>query len=251
MKYDKQMCLNNIRYLAKSKGLNLGDLETGAGVSAGYLSRVGKEDSKSSPSIEVLSFMAERLGVSVDGLIGYEYSDMTPSERYINDFIEKLIIDTHSGTRSWEKESLASLANLEVYADGSTPHPLFTAYDNRAVFNSYFAQNIGTKLTDVLFHTWLENDCQLYLAKVSYDNTSGDGYELYVVQYNQYNHVDNVEGICATNPTATTVFDALLSRFFGAVKDSCRNVKVSNNVRTIIDRYMNPIKYELDDELPF
>lgn len=248
MIYEKQKCLNNIRFLAKAKGINLGDLETGAGVSAGYLSRISKEDSRSSPSIEVLSSFSEKLGVSIDGLVGYDYAGMSPTERYIIDFIERLVDGTYNGTLTWEKESLAVFAKLSVYRDETTDHPLFVGDDDRAVYNSYFATQPGTKPVAEFYHTALTGGNVLYISKVSYPNTNGHDIELYITQKMEYQHDSHVEPVCATNPTVETTFDTALNRLYDVIHDSCRNVKVNQAVRSAIDSFMNP---DDDDGLPF
>lgn len=249
MIFDKQVCLNNIRFLAKAKGINLGDLETGAGVSAGYLSRLSKEDSKSSPSIEVLSSIAEKLGVSIDGLVGYDYAGMSPTERYIIDFLEKLVDSTYNGIQMWEKESTASFAKLSVYRNDTTDHPLFIGEDGRAVYNSYFATKAGTQPVSEIYHTTLTHSNVLYIAKVRYPDTNGDDIEVYIFQPGGYGSNASIEAVCATNPIVETAFDTALNRLYNVIKDSCRNVKVNQAVRSAIDSFMHP---EDDDSLlPF
>lgn len=240
MIFDKQICLNNIRFLAKAKGINLGDLETGAGVSAGYLSRLSKEDSKSSPSIEVLSSIAEKLGVSIDGLVGYNYAGMSPTERYIIDFLEKLVDTTYNGDQMWDKESTAAFAKLSVYNNGSTDHPLFVGDAGQAVYNSYFATKSGTRPSGEFYHTPLTHDNVLYITKVKYPDTNGDDIEVYIVQPEGYCSNAAIEPVCATNPTVETTFDTALNRLYNVIKDSCRNVKINPAVRSAIDSFMHP-----------
>ena len=252
MIFDKTKCLNNIRYLAKSKGINLGDLETGAGVSAGYLSRIGKEDNKSSPSIEVLTSIADKLGVSLDGLVGFDYAGMSPTERYIIDFIEKLASQTLGGFQNWEKETSASFANINKYPDDTTSHPLFVVSGRNITYNSYFASQEGTTPAGEFYHTPLTGRNYLYLTKVTYPNTSGCDYEIYIAEYQDYNHAWSVEPVCSTNPAMETSFDEALERLYTTVKDSCRNVKVNQAVRSVIDSFMRPPFEDIEDgELPF
>ena len=65
--FDKSKCLGNIYHLVKERGLKIGDLEDQAGVSIGYLSRLNKDDNKSTPGIEFLLAVAQVLNVSLDG----------------------------------------------------------------------------------------------------------------------------------------------------------------------------------------
>ena len=251
MIFDKTLCLNNIRYLAKSKGINLGDLETGAGVSAGYLSRIGKEDNKSSPSIEVLSSIADKLGVSLDSLIGYDYAGMAPTERYVIAFIEKLASETLKGVQDWDKETSVTFSQINSFPDGSTSHPLFKVDGQSVSYNSHFASVVGTKPGGEIYHTQLTDGTSLYLAKVVYPNVSGVDYEAYIVSYDYQSDSWCVEPVCATNPANETVFDEALARLYNIAKDSCRNVKVNQAVRNAIDSFMRPPFEDDDGELPF
>ena len=94
--FDKNRCLNNIYFLVKEKNLKIGDLEAGAGVSIGYISRLNKDDSKATPSIEFLVSVADKLDVTIDALIQYDYTTPTASERYVMDFLDRLIQKTAS-----------------------------------------------------------------------------------------------------------------------------------------------------------
>ena len=58
---DVATCIKNIRTYAKAKDINIGLLETSAGVSAGYLSRM---DKKQNISISTLNRFADVLNIS-------------------------------------------------------------------------------------------------------------------------------------------------------------------------------------------
>ena len=103
--FNKMLCLSNIYHLAKSKNIKIGDLESAAGVSAGYISRLNKADTKTSPSIEMLAVVADMLGVSLDALLYHDYESLTPTEKYVVDFLEKLRSKTHSNEEIWRRET--------------------------------------------------------------------------------------------------------------------------------------------------
>lgn len=254
MKFEKILCLNNIRHLAKAKNINIGELESAAGVSTGYLSRLSKEDSKATPSIEVLAIMASKLGVSIDGLISCDYSGLSSTEKYVMNFIETVIRRTNEGRMNWEKESMAALSSIVQYTDDSTSHPLFKVKFDKVVYNSYFASREGTKPNGEFYKAPLSNENTLYVTKVSYPNTSGEDVEVYIVSEDSYRHQWIVEPLCATNPLEPTFFDELLARLYGTTQDSCRNVKVNANVRRVIDDFLDDpfaVVDEDDEQLPF
>lgn len=87
-KFNKQVLFDNIAFLVKERGLKIGELETGAGVSPGYISRASKEGGPT-PGIEFIANIARELQVSIDTLISAHMAEMTPTERYIISFLEK------------------------------------------------------------------------------------------------------------------------------------------------------------------
>jgi len=252
MKFEKILCLNNIRHLAKAKNINIGELETAAGVSVGYLSRLSKEENKGSPSIEVLAIMASKLGVSIDGLISCDYTGLSATEKYVMNFIETLISRTREGLMNWEKESVGALSCITQYQDDTTSHPLFIVKHEETVYNSYFASRDGTKPNGEFYNAPLSNGNTIYVTKVSYPNTTGDDYEVYIVSQDPYRHNWEVEPVCATNPLEPTFFDEALARLYETTQEACRNVKVNENVRRAIDAFLKDPFDDLDDgQLPF
>ena len=61
MDYSKKVLMDNIYYLAKKNNITLGKLEELVGLSAGYLSRLNREDNNSNPSIDVVSSFSKQL----------------------------------------------------------------------------------------------------------------------------------------------------------------------------------------------
>ena len=51
--YDKKVCLKNLGILIDQKKIKIGQLEQAVGVSAGYLSRLSKDDNTTKISIEL------------------------------------------------------------------------------------------------------------------------------------------------------------------------------------------------------
>ena len=58
--FNKNRLFDNISYLIKKNDLKIGEIENGAGVSAGYIARASK-DEKSKPGIEFVMKVAELL----------------------------------------------------------------------------------------------------------------------------------------------------------------------------------------------
>ena len=125
--FDKKRCIANIYQLAKEQGIKIGDLEKKAGTSAGYLSRINKDDNNSSPSIDFIAAVAMVLGVTVDALIKNDYTTPTATEKYLLDFIDTLLSRTNADELDWKKHKLESRlpGEISVTSDMQMTPPLW------------------------------------------------------------------------------------------------------------------------------
>ena len=241
--FDRKRCVSNIDLLIKKKGLKVGAVENAIGVSTGYISRLG--DSTSKLNLEFLVALSEALEVSLDTLVCYDLSAMTPTELYVYQFCEKVVNQTLYGEMSWEKESIGAINAIKCYSNGTTDHPLFMSEDQEAYYNSYFADDYGTRVTGEVYRTALGTNEWLYLTRVQYPKEKGAGYELYIVE-EAYNGT-TTNPLCASINSDDTAFNALLMRLYNSVAESCRKVAINASTRSIIDKFMAPD----DNDLPF
>ena len=101
MDYSKKVLMDNIYYLAKKNNITLGKLEELVGLSAGYLSRLNREDNNSNPSIDVVSSFSKQLKVPVDILIKYDLSTLSPDDTYMLQFLTVLAGKTANNEIHW------------------------------------------------------------------------------------------------------------------------------------------------------
>jgi len=250
--FDKKRCLANIYFLAKEKNIKIGDLESTAGVSAGYLSRINKEDNETNPSVELLIAVAHELGVSLDALINYEFDKQTATEVYLLQFIEKLTYDTVHSDYPWKREAESYLKELPSDQNGNVEHPLFTIYDPREQsyssvrYISYFEDIPGSG--DVLidgdsYNTELPDGSQVYLMRVLQPEFE-ISYELYLI--NQH----GTSALCESRMAGG--FSQALENLYTAATESCKHIKINSTTRSIIDAYMTgKTIVPSDDDLPF
>ncbi len=241
---DRKRCVSNIELLIKKKGLKVGAIENNIGVSTGYISRLG--DSTAKLNLEFLVPLSEVLEVSLDTLVCYDLSSMTPTELYVYLFCEKVVNETLYGNMTWEKDSIGAINAIKCYSNGTTDHPLFMSENNEAYYNSYFSDDYMTRISGEIFKTTLGTNEKLYLTRVEYTRDKGTGYELYIVQQTYNDIVTNP--VCASINSDDSAFNALLTRLYSSVAESCRRVAINESTRSIIDKFMNP---DDDDDLPF
>lgn len=241
-RFDRKICLNNIYHLMKKKGLKVGELEDACNVSVGYLSRLNKEGNTSTPSIDFLAAVAERLGVPLEALISQDLSLPTPTEKYLLGFIEKLISDTMNDKLAWRRESVLAL-NTISFEDGEILHPLFDAdfdvpnpevkYVSRFSPNRHpFADSFVLQMTSIE---------SLYLMNVLGENEPSNALELYLVQQGTVNPLCQSAG-------SITLFDAPLTILYSAIVESCGHPKLQRDVLSAIDDFMADRLQERENE---
>ena len=103
-KFNKTIIFDNIAFMLKESGKKIGELETEAGVSLGYISRMSKEGN-AKPGIDFIMKTAEALNVSVDTLLRVDLSSLTATEKYLISFLEKLVKDTFDDKLDWQTET--------------------------------------------------------------------------------------------------------------------------------------------------
>ena len=249
LEFDKKRCMSAIYAIAKEKGVRIGDLEREANVSTGYLSKLNKEENTSSPSIELLLAVARVLGVTIDMLVYSEYEGLSPNEKYILRFLDKLAGDTLSRGLQWEKETKKQLLNVECGYDGGdaySVHPLFEAagvpmeagksrLESR--YYSRFFPDGDTKIAGDGFHVGLSpSGADIYIMKVDNEEANmGIGYdqfEVYLIQKGSITPLCCSEFVC--NEIARQI-----QNLYRVIVDADSNLGINDEVKGIIDLYMN------------
>ena len=254
--FDRKRLLSNIALLAKGKNVKMGDLETVAGVSTGYFSRLNKSDSNASPNIEVIATVADKLGVTIDCLVKVDYDALTPTERYLVDFINKLIAKASSLEMLWECESVKKMVAEGTNNDGCAIHPLFEVrtiqagidgisgypqFEERPVYNSLFHEGEFLGLLGPAYHVDFDGGNILWLADVgiqySEELPPAEEIELYM----QHRHT--ITPICHTVANGSSPFNDILFSLYNAAAESSNRPKIDASVKSAIDSFM--------EELPF
>lgn len=267
-RFNRERCLNNVDMLLAQKNKKLGELETNSGNRPGYLSRMKSGKSNSDPSIEFLMTASDELEVPLDLLVASDLTDLTTTEKYMLEFMQRLVSDTNDDELEWTRETLSELEKIEVthniFGDLEVAHPLYEIVEERtdagrikfAVYNSLFFKDCGVKPCGNGYHTSLApNNQWIYIMEC----TKGDDrlnwrkkqfFEIYMVQYDAYGDVI-AKKICntleASSPLVATI-DSLIK----AIIVSISHVHIDDSVRSAIDAYMNRDKFgdrESDEEL--
>jgi transcriptional regulator with XRE-family HTH domain len=89
----------NIEYLADRKGLTMREVESGAGILPGYISRM--LSAGSTPGVSNVLKIADYLDVPLEDIISGKFPRQNPRNEEFKKFIDKLIDDTRRGQLIW------------------------------------------------------------------------------------------------------------------------------------------------------
>lgn len=246
--FNKNRIIENIYFLAKEKGLKMGDIEKNAGVSPGYLSRINKSDSTSIPGIDLMYYIAQQLGVSVDTLLEAHYEQLTKADKYALDFIQKVIDDTREEKLDWEQLSTSQMQTdielvhmyavfeYEEYLEYDPTSIDMTTMCKRPCFVSKFYEEGITKVVgNGYIAEMMHFDARIYLMTIEHEDTKEQrvrAYELYVEMED-----GSVEGICNSSMVNHEI-SMLMGQLYETLEELYSHVKLSKGVKNLLDMYM-------------
>lgn len=221
----------NIKYLAEQKNIKIGALEKGAGVSAGYFSRLANEDGRvsgTSSIIDAVCISAKLLKVSVNTLISTDLTALTPNEKFLSTFFEKVEKDSLQEVIHWECQTKERLNDVAF----QNSHPLFCKdiYDYNCV--SCLNQNVA--ISDDCYKTFIMGK-GFYLMKIMNSKSNFGGYELYFTSKNENSLA--VEQVCAVDKKSRLY--AQVDDLYAVAAEASRLVKLSSFVKSTIQDYIN------------
>lgn len=249
--FDKKMLIENIYYLTKQKNIKIGDLENDAKVSTGYFSRLAKDDNSSVPSIETMYIVSQKLDVSLDVLINFDFETLSETEKYILSFLSKLIKETTDNKIDWFSENYKEIYNnwINQGRDLNSGHPLMIVEadindlndgDRKLKYNSLFTDQTLELNNDVYwFKSFLTTfyiakvDLIEYLGPFKLSNTIGYQYEMYAITKG------NRKKICNFSRDTNAAINKLMVNLYDAVSIYCKRPKVADDVKFAIDCFMN------------
>ncbi len=247
-KYSKTRLIENIDYLLPIRKLKIGQLESKAGVSIGYFSRLkNSTNEESAPSLDALSNIALGLGVTLDTLLYYDFSELNETESFIKEFLEQMVEQTLNGELRWEKETEKFVENCRHYNNKIDPHPLMKCVWNDngeevIQYNSMFTDDYCQLCGDVYK---LERVCQTFyvscIVRTNNDKKNDIEYEVYLYRGDKLNKV------CNASPEGKGVINSLITDLYDAAKASSSALRIDDDVKEGLESFLSGE----DNKLPF
>ena len=243
MTYDKNFFINNVYFLAKARGVKIGELETACGVSAGYLSRLRQAEKNSAVGADFLLAVSEHLNVSVDALLTFDFQSAADAEIDLHRYLEKLTRETRSRNLSWQ-EDLAGYPDTVLFdPNGRVIHPL---YFNIPEISDYIPRyhsmfRLAANVTPIgVYCCPFPGERSLYLVETEFqDEDSANpepGYELELVMTSH--GLDDPVPLCHTRCDAVTRLDQDMNHLLDAVQDSALRPLLTPEAESIIRDYL-------------
>ena len=260
--FNKSICFSNIRELLKENtNVKIGQIEREAGIRLGYMSRLEKEDNTAEPSMEFIVTAAKLLNVSIDTLITYDIAELTPSERYLLNFIEKLKVDTLKDKLNWVSETKLELERHETDFNGKSTHPLLTLedfyvpsdceYPEKVTENIYVSKTyeLATIINDDSYSLRLKNGATLFLMNVKKRSRYTVNNSKEVVEAVMFVPNGRTQVIATTNDEYPV--SKLLDDLYKTVKEHLKHPQVNKDAMYAIDAFMKDDLTDDPEELPF
>lgn len=259
MDFDKNKLMNNINTLIKENNLRIGEVEADVGISKGYLSRMSKEDNDTIPTVDLIWKLAQKLGTSVDMLVGGDFSKANDNLFFVMKFIYKLKKDTDLHNVEWKRVPKKYYENI---VNGALTHPLFEndlpscSKDGEpdiqtAHYKSSFTfENVS--VFDDCFEGEIEYLGKIFIMELFY-NSRDEGAvpftEIVMLEYGDEDECrgDEIVPICSTLGRSQELMPSI-NELLTCIKRHEADVPLDQRQKSAISRYLN---YGADDELPF
>lgn len=241
--YDKKILFENIRLLAKEKGIKLGDIERNSGNTVGYMSRLDKENNMSPPNFDFVITASHMLDVSVEKLIGGKLEELDENEELLLKFVKKIKNQTEHRNIYWNKETEKLMNGGEPF-NSQSAHPLHRGTEGTYIdsdlglvsgivsyYNSKFVEDGVATVVDASYNAdLLELGGTVYIVPVKYD----DGncyYELYIVNGNKD------DALCTTKDINKVINDEIEELYKEIVK-GYSSIRLQPDLKIAISKYV-------------
>lgn len=248
MDYNRARMLANIYSIAKAKNVKIGDLESAAGVSTGYISRLAKDENKGALTVEVLVAIAKKLDVSLDALVLTDDGQLSQNEMEMLRFLDKMTVDTERYDLEWnlfdprtqDDSFLFDHPLFRIKDDGyeeddnGRPHYFkYTQYESR--FLPPKEASIDGNCYCASIDDFSNSSIFIMRLTVSGNNrfASETVYEIYFIDRS-----NNVSPVLCSKITQQQITDAV-ERLYLAIEGARSHLTISARTKSVISRYLS------------
>lgn len=256
MEFDRARLMNNINTLIKDKNIKIGELENSIGISTGYLSKMSKADNESMPGIDLIWKLAQKLGTSVDMLVGGDFDRSNDNLFQLIRVLDKMKKDTDLHNIEWKR---IPKEYYEKVKSGEKQHPLFVPdFMGQTKLEQYSYDSDFTTDPVGIFADCFEGDMlefgKIYIMNL-FCNTKDEGatpYTEVILEQPEQEYEHGIEDgrlipICSTLGKGQSL-EPYINELINCIEKHEADVNLNSEQKSIISAYMNACT---DDELPF
>lgn len=238
--FDSGFLASNIAYLAKKYSMRIGELEEILDVSAGYLSRTLKENSKKKLSIDIVWKIARVFGTDINTLTERQmWTDRTNTD-LLERFLDKLCDDIRKNVFTWEYEGGAMACLEDRYV---TMGLVTEEEDGKAVYHPYDHLNQQMKwLLSADIITLKQFDVDRDLAIIPYKDADKGGkytgYDFIFVWEDEHDFEPRWEKVFYTSDDPYGTLLAGAKKLYELIESMEFDAKLSSDVYQMISQYV-------------
>lgn len=214
--FDKQICLNNIRYLLNTHpDIKIGKIERDAGVGLGYMSRLLKVDNTTDPSIQFIMTAAKAFGINMDCMLTKDLTGVTATEMYLISFASKLIKDTQKDKLCWTNDKEMCEWIEEFAVDYAVKNRVPVGIEVVECWKVNLTDEVELYAVDISKAGLIRPESiykQLFIKKFSIDSLMASNYE----------------GVCGE----------LVNELYDSIIEQSKHPRLDSEYMRIIDEYM-------------
>ncbi len=253
-KYSKKLLLNNIDYLIKKKGIKVGELETAAGVSSGYFSRLKNNENETvCPAVDTLSLIADKFNISLINLLYSDMTSLTEDDLYVIKFLKELTERTQDDKIKWDAESIMHFYDTRNYYIRDYHQPLADkTYDDdgdvikyKSLFNEKPVELTGPiyKLSRIKRNMYITK-IQSCDSNEQSDFDYCEGYEFYFEEKDGPSNSLHKVCYAMNNKGKPEIYD-VLKTLYEAITIASNNTKLDQSVKDGIAAFLD----DSDDDI--
>lgn len=236
----QEAVITNIKSKTKEKKVKLGDIETESGNAVGYIARLKHSESIALPNTEFMIVASLLLDESIESLLLINNDKMSQAEKKINQFIQRLILDTENKVINWQSNTDNGLIGIEWFRrkieranrNNNDTEDQDVLIEKRT--SDFLDENYEVMLDDAIEAEFGENNFVCILP-IMYSRKGKTGDETIV--YEVYLGNQRLDPLCITTNIAKPLKKGI-EKLYNIATNTLHSLNINEETELIIDNYL-------------
>lgn len=229
--------ISNIKAKTKEKKVKIGDIEKDSGNAVGYIARLKHSDSIALPNTEFMIVASLLLDESIESLLLLNNDKMSQAEKKINQFIQKLIMDTENKKIEWRANSNDSLIGIEWFRakQERASREKIEAKDEETyiekITSNHLDEDYEVIIDDAILAEFSENN-DVCIIPIKYSQ-KGEG----TIVYEVYIGNNGLNPLCITTNIAKPLKNSI-EKLYSIANNTLHSLNINEETKLLIDNYL-------------